>query len=172
MIQLASKTFNFFRLLGKPDHRKNIHQSRAIISKLRTFESDGQLFAYIKKIDPLVFEEMILTLAEEAGAFVLRNRRYTGDGGSDGTFYAPGVGWFAIQCKRYHDHINPQHVAHFSELVARKKMRGGLFVHTGKTGAGSYNNLKLDRNIILISGSKLANAIKRRKPFNKFLTEG
>ncbi len=41
----------------------------------------GQKIAYLRKIDPFVFEELLLEGFERRGFEVIRNRRYTGDGG-------------------------------------------------------------------------------------------
>lgn len=65
----------------KPRHRWNIRQARKVLAKVRTFEHDGQIVAYLKKIDPYVFEEMVVQLFHEAGFWVWRTPSYSGDGG-------------------------------------------------------------------------------------------
>ncbi|WP_192840691.1 restriction endonuclease, partial [Enterobacter hormaechei] len=39
---------------------------------------------YLRKIDPFVFEELLLEGFEAHGFRTIRNKRYTGDGGIDG----------------------------------------------------------------------------------------
>lgn len=55
-----------------------------MIDKINTFPHFGQKIAYLRKIDPFVFEELLLEGFERRGFEVIRNRRYTGDGGIDG----------------------------------------------------------------------------------------
>lgn len=97
---------------------------------------------------------MALNLLENRGILVLRSKSYSGDGGLDGQFYWPGLGWSAVQCKRYGKAITPSHARAFAEL-ASKKFKGGLFVHTGRTGDSSQEALAGD-GLCILSGSDLA----------------
>jgi restriction system protein len=60
-----------------------------------------------------------------------------------------------VQSKRYGGYINNQHVLELSKLVKNQKYYFGIFVHTGKTGDKSKNIMKLEKNILFISGSVL-----------------
>lgn len=131
------------------------------MSKLSSFEHDAQALAYLRKIDPLLFEELTLSLLELRGIFVLRSKRYSGDGGLDGRFYWPGRGWHAVQCKRYGKSITPAHARSFAELCHRR-FKGGLFVHTGRTGDSSQEALA-DPSLFILSGSNLANCARNAK---------
>ena len=55
---------------------------------------------YLRKINPYVFEELLLLAFERRGMRVIRNSRYSGDGGLDGQVLIDGERWL-IQAKRY-----------------------------------------------------------------------
>jgi len=136
-IRLASRLFNAFRLASSPLHARNVRRSRRVLRALRSFTEPGvvgRCFSYLRQVDPLVFEEVVLSALEDAGAFVLRNRRYTGDGGVDGVVWMATHGWIAVQVKRYSGHVNLQHVLKFAQAVRHGKFGGGLLVHTGRSG--------------------------------------
>nr|WP_225226253.1 restriction endonuclease [Komarekiella delphini-convector] len=87
----------------------------------------------MRKIDPFVFEELLLTCFERQGYNIRRNKRYTGDGGVDGCIWLHGS-LYLVQAKRYKDAINPVHVEEFAQVIARRGAAGGYFVHTGRAG--------------------------------------
>ena len=60
-----------------------------------------------------IFEEMILTALKKRGHKIIRNKKYTGDGGLDGQITMNGVEYL-IQAKRYKNHINAAHVREFA----------------------------------------------------------
>lgn len=157
LIRSASRLANALRLWNQPEHRRRIKRSRAVLRTLRRFDGEhrsARIFAYLRKIDPLLFEEVVLSALEDAGAFVLRNRRYSGDGGIDGCAWLRDVGWCALQAKRYGAHVSREHLAAFAELVDRSGLRAGIFVHTGRTGEESYGALRGSR-LLLLSGERL-----------------
>nr|WP_306670548.1 restriction endonuclease [Acidithiobacillus ferrooxidans] len=47
-------------------------------------ETFARRIAYLRKIDPLVFEELVLDAFQKEGWLVQRSTRYSGDGGIDG----------------------------------------------------------------------------------------
>jgi restriction system protein len=63
----------------------------------------------------------VLSAFEDAGCLILRNRRYTSDGGIDGRLWWPGCGWrtVALQCKRYAIAIALAHVGACSPRSSR-----------------------------------------------------
>ncbi len=142
-----------FFIVGKTKHFSKTSKAKKLLKKLQSddFNMPGKFFAYIRKIDPLVFEELLLFAFEFRGYQVKRNKAYTGDGGCDGSVIIDGK-TYAIQAKRYQKHINPAHVKALNDYVLTHRLDGGIFIHTGKTGMGSYRNLK---NTWLISGSRL-----------------
>ena len=100
LFRCASQLFNAMRMRRLPDHRRRISQSRAVLRAVRQFTGEGyaaRCLAYLRSVDPLVFEEVVLSALEDAGLFILRNQRYSGDGGIDGKVWLPGHGWYAVQ---------------------------------------------------------------------------
>lgn len=139
-------------------HIRNINKSKKIIKKINQFEFDGQKLNYLKKIDPFVFEELLLSSYEKKGYKIKRNKKYTGDGGIDGIIYKNNKEVY-IQAKRYKGHINLQHLKDFQNLINRQGV-DGIFIHTGKTGKASKEfgaNYKLS----IVSGSKLLKLIEQ-----------
>ena len=121
-----------------------------------------QLGVYLRQIDPLAFEEVVMSALDDAGLLGLRNRSYTGDGGIDGVVWNPRSGWLAVQVKRYRAHICHGHLREFDDAILRAKFDGGVFVHTGRSGAGAYAFLR-DSGIILLSGERLITLVLRRE---------
>lgn len=162
--RLASRAVNAMRLAGLAAHRRRVAQSRRVLRVLRAFRGEavaGRCFCYLRQVEPAVFEEVVLSALEDAGLFVLRNRRYTGDGGIDGRVWVPGQGWHAVQIKRYGSHINSRHVEEFGAVVRGQGFGGGLFVHTGRSGAAVYTSLTGTR-LTLVSGECLLRLVLAR----------
>lgn len=146
-------------------HRKNIDRSRVLLEKLRSITGERRgacIITYLRKIDPLVFEELLLTAFESCGYAVKRNRRYTGDGGIDGHIIVPGRGEVPVQAKRYRGGINPEHVHAFTEHAQRAGL--GLFIHTGKTGNAARAHARNSNCIHVISGQRLVDLIDGADP--------
>lgn len=139
---------------GKYNHSNYIRTSRRVLSKVSTLMYPGQRINHLRKINPYVFEEMIMTKLESLNNIKIeRNQRYSGDGGIDGKFWI-NDDLYLIQAKRYTKQINLQHVKDFAELVESKGCKG-IFVHTGKTPKAAYAILNQYSNIDLISGNRL-----------------
>ena len=141
----------------KPRHRWNIRQARKVLAKVRTFEHDGQIVAYLKKIDPYVFEEMVVQLFHESGFWVWRTPSYSGDGGVDGKAFHPDTGWCLIQSKRYGRAIRTQHVHDFLGIVGKKR---GCFVHSGTSTDAIRAHLK-GSPVRMLSGTNLVLCIRK-----------
>lgn len=163
-IRTASRVVNVVRLARLPSHRLNVGRSRRVLRAVRRFWDPlafPQCMSYLRKVEPLVFEEVVLSALEDAGLLVLRNRRYSGDGGIDGVVWLPGRGWYAIQVKRYQSYVDREHVRAFGAAVRMGGFSGGLFVHTGRSGAAVYEEL-VAGGIHLVSGQRLAELITCR----------
>jgi hypothetical protein len=80
-------------------HRRRIRAARRALTRIYEWEA-ARIFGYLRKIDPLMFEELILESFARTGFRVRRNRRYSGDGGIDGQVRLNGA-WAPVQCKRY-----------------------------------------------------------------------
>jgi restriction system protein len=132
-------------------HRRRIRAARRVLARIDGWEA-ARILGYLRKIDPLSFEELILESFARAGHRIKRGRRYSGDGGIDGHVWRDGR-WVSIQCKRYSAHINPTHVRAFAALTAGQ----GFFVHTGRTGPASREGAA---GIDIISGQKLIALIR------------
>lgn len=145
----------------KQRHHYKIKQGEKILAKIRTFDGDNineRIVNYLRKINPFTFEEMLLSLFQESGCRIKRNKKYTGDGGLDGKFKFKGK-WYFIQAKRYSNYIKSTDVEAFSLLCKRKKVRG-LFIHTGKAGKGSIQIEKANKHIMIITPEDLVQFIK------------
>lgn len=149
LLTLIFRTFRKSRRARR--HRKYIRKSVELVKMFRSWGTgaEARIFGYLRKVNPMVFEELVLTCLENAGVVVKRNRRYTGDGGVDGIFYLDDVCWL-VQAKRYSSAINPAHVRAF---VKKCNGRPGMFIHTGRTGSKSYSYL--EQNVVLVSGNRL-----------------
>lgn len=136
------------------NHLRNIDRSKARLNSLQALaalDNFPSQIAYVRKIDPYIFEEMILSAIESKGHNVTRNNRYSGDGGIDGEFNLNGKR-ILIQAKRYQGVIRPGDVVAFNAICVQAGVRG-IFVHTGRTGKSAR---EAAGNVVeLISGKKL-----------------
>lgn len=137
-------------------HTANLKRGENIIGALRTWRGpfrEARILAYLRKIDPYVFEELTLSAFKHHGFNITRSTRYSGDGGIDGRVTKNGRE-FLVQVKRYRRHINKSHVHEFSYVLARKNV-AGFFIHTGKTSKSIRDYARRNANIEIISGSRL-----------------
>jgi restriction system protein len=114
---------------------------------------DAQRLIYLRKINPYVFEELLLTAFERRGYRVRRNARYSGDGGLDGQVWIDGQRYL-LQAKRYGRAISAQHLQSFGELV-RQEHCMGFFIHTGRTMQTSRLVLQACPYVEVLSGNRL-----------------
>jgi restriction system protein len=145
--------------------QKNITTADTVLAKLHQIIRENPqplpfVLAYLRKIDPFVFEELLLTCFECQGYTIRRNQRYTGDGGVDGCIWLHGE-MYLIQAKRYKDTINPVHIEEFGRVIQDRGAVGGYFVHTGRTGDKSKDLLRQYSAIRVVSGQKLVEFIGR-----------
>ena len=150
---------DWFRERSLPrSHRRRIRAARRTLALLTGWlqtdrdQAAPRIFGYLRKIDPLVFEELALEAFRRAGVRVKRGRRYSGDGGVDGHILHSGR-WCPVQCKRYQSAINPSHVHDFSRVVERLRAPRGYFVHCGRTGDASWE--ARGSSVHMISGQRL-----------------
>ncbi|HBV4265983.1 TPA: restriction endonuclease [Klebsiella pneumoniae] len=160
LVVLWSVSFCFLAILiwwkitiRKRRHLRKQRQARRILEKIPTLPTFGAKFAYIRKIDPFTFEELLMEGFEAHGFKTIRNKRYTGDGGIDGQVIIDGTRYL-IQAKRYRGHISLQHIRDFDSLLKRHRCRG-FFCHTGRTGAGSKAVSMNSKRLEIISGQRL-----------------
>ena len=139
-------------------HEQNIQSSQRVLEKIKSFEFRS-MFAYLRKIDPYLFEEVVLTALNEQGYRIQRNASYSKDGGFDGMVYIEGS-TYMIQAKKYVSFVKTEHIKSFEQLVENtSNVQGGLFVHTGKTPtSGKFFALR-SKKIAIISGYLLVQLI-------------
>lgn len=160
----------FLPKFKKNKHDKNIKLSKTIINNFKSWEGqyiEARIFKYLRKIDPFVFEEILLSSFDILGADIVRNKRYTGDGGSDGLFFY-NKKRYIIQAKRYAGHVSKQHINEFCQLA--RSYDGGLFIHTGKTPK-SIQHIN-QSNVKIISGDTLIDLILSKTDMNRILNKG
>ncbi len=145
------------RAIRKKRHHRKQEQARRIINRLADIPAFPQKIAYLRKVDPFTFEEIVLEGFERKGFRVIRNKRYTGDGGIDGKVIIDSGTCF-LQAKRYTGYISPSHVNAFSKLCEAHNTRG-FFCHTGKTSKPLMKKIKTSDRIIIVSGKLLINLI-------------
>jgi len=132
---------------------------------LKVFKNDGQIVSYLRKLDPFVFEELLLiAIAQNKNCKVIRNSKYTGDGGVDGKFIYTNDDkkkyLYLVQAKRYSAHINNKDVLTLSKKAKEEKAYQGLFIHTGRSGKAAWKSAYCSDNIKILSSSKLVDLIK------------
>lgn len=140
----------------KNKHKRKLQSASRIIKVVSNIDNPAQKLAYLRKVDPYAFEELILTLLQRKGFVIRRNTHYSGDGGLDGRFEHNGQLWL-IQAKRYSHRIKQEHVSAFASLLLENNCKGGIFVHTGNTPASVRNYVLANKTpqIEIISGDRL-----------------
>lgn len=148
----------FALLSTKLKKRKHIRyrlKARKIYRKINSIDNDKPLWliTYLRKINPYVFEELILYAFKQNGWRIRRNRSYSHDGGIDGKVYCRNKEYF-IQAKRYSSYINLKHLEDFINICKSHHVEG-FFVHTGKTGEEARTLASMSPEIRIISGRDL-----------------
>ncbi|WP_224095863.1 restriction endonuclease [Nostoc sp. MS1] len=152
------------RYLPKIGHQRRITSSEAVLIKINKIIQQNHkplpaVIAYLRKIDPLVFEELLLSSFQRQGYKIKRNQRYTGDGGIDGHVWVHGQ-MYLLQAKRYKNSIKAEHLEDFAQVIAKHQASGGFFIHTGTTLAKSKSVLQQHPEIKLLSGQKLVDFLR------------
>lgn len=145
----------------KNRHYTSRFEASRRLKQLKRIDTPEHKICFLRGVDPFVFEEMILTALKKDGHKIIRNKKYTGDGGIDGQVFIKGK-HYLIQAKRYKAHINAAHVREFAQICKRRNAHG-LFVHTGRTGKQAAQNARA-ANMLMISGDRL---LKMLEPTTK-----
>lgn len=145
------------------------NRARRDLHRLRSMDDNREAFLFLRRVDPLVFEDLVLIAYADTGAGVEYTLRKSGDGGIDGEISFRGQR-FAMQAKRYSGRIEPDHVRRFSELVTARGDRyaGGVLVHTGRTGPAAWKALE-SANVQMVSGQRLIALLKGAGPTETWL---
>lgn len=160
--------FSRFGSVKQKRHRYKIKKAKQIILKFGDFNDEfrnAKIITYLRKIDPYVFEELLLEAFEIKGYRVKRNKSYSNDGGVDGLIFNEKDERIFVQAKRYKGFVNRQHIHDFSRFISANNAVGGYFIHTGKTSKLILEQFR-DSNIHIISGSKLVELITILKLIN------
>ncbi len=157
----------------KPKHQRNVERAAQILELLRSqtsaMDSEQALkivIGSLRRIDPFVFEELLLHCFKDAGYQVVRNSRYTGDDGIDGRVYRDGK-LYLVQAKRYAGLIDAAHLREFENTVGRYSAAGGFFVHTGRTGNTAKAVSRQQGQVTLLSGMGLVDFVLARSGLPK-----
>lgn len=165
LLAKASSVPGNIKAAQKGHHGTNIKKGKKVIRKISEITGDtpqetfARRLGYLRSIDPLVFEELVLEAFQRDNYPIRRNHRYSGDGGLDGRVYMDS-GWWAIQCKRYQGAVHKAHIEQFREDAIREGCIGGVFLHTGKT---PKNGKQLSQGVTIISGSRLTDWLAGEK---------
>lgn len=147
-----------WRLTGS--HGWRWRSAKRVWKRMRDGGFSGKAFlSYLRKVDPFVFEELVLYSFRKAGYRIIRNARYTGDGGVDGRVIRDGKRYL-LQMKRYSGFIHLEDVQALDALC-RKKNRGGLFVHTGRVPDSVREYLAGGSRVVLVDGARLYDLVVR-----------
>ena len=162
-LNFFKKLLNFFKK-EKYSHKWRKASAVKVLKKLETL-NEAQTFTYLRKIDPFVMEELILTVLDKREDIrVERNKKYTGDFGVDGRFYILENNKKPLKCiiqaKRYSSLINPKHLKEFANQIHEENAYLGFFIHTGKTSKNSFAFAKSINNLEIISGQRLIKLIR------------
>ncbi len=149
-------------------HRRYQATAMRVLARLPLLGGDGQRLAYLRKINPYVFEELLLLAFERQGYAVIHNTAYSGDGGLDGQVIIEGK-TYLIQAKRYGRTITPSHITSFGALLRHHHCQG-FFIHTGRTGQLSHALLQNHPHIHLVSGQKLLALLAGNAEWTSFLS--
>ena len=129
--------------------------------------TDYQRFEYIRKTDPFLFEDILMTAFEERG-YKVRRTPATRDGGADGYVDLDGL-QVVVQAKRYRGSIAPAHVHALEFLATRNpKLDRGLFVHTGRTSRPVQEYIRRSPTLDMLSGVSTLLAFLDGKPITLF----
>lgn len=135
-------------------HVRYRRRAKRVVEEMhRRRMAGGAVIGYLRKVNPYVFEEIVLDGFERYGVKVFRNRSYSGDGGIDGVVVVDGQ-TYLVQCKRYVSNIRMEHVAEFVSVCRMRDLKG-FFVHTGRTGRQSVRLARESDCVEIISGAKL-----------------
>ena len=135
-----------------------IKNAGRVLERIKTLPGFPQKISYLRKIDPFVFEELLLHAFEDAGFEISRNAKYTGDGGIDGRFCVDGRK-FLIQAKRYSSWVSTAHI-HQLDALAKKDGSLAVFCHTGKTRKQTLDTYKAHERVMIISGERLVSLVE------------
>lgn len=151
-------TLFFRRSVRHRRHKLKQQSARRVLERIKTLPGFPQKISYLRKIDPFVFEELLLHAFADAGFKITRNAKYTGDGGIDGRFCVDGRN-FLIQAKRYSSWVSTAHIQQL-DMLAKREGSLAVFCHTGKTRKQTLDAFKAHKRVMIISGEALISLVE------------
>lgn len=120
----------------------------------------SELLSKLKSVDPVRFEQIVLTLMEKMNYGVGSMTKLSHDGGIDGIIHEDELGLEKIylQAKRYSENkVNEKEIVYFIGALNRSKVRKGVFITTSYFSPKAEEAAKDASNIIikLIDGNEL-----------------
>lgn len=135
-------------------HAVTLSDAELAIARFDALSCPARRFGLLRSVNHFTFEELILSAYERKGYKVIRNKKYTGDGGIDGKVVING-NTVLIQAKRYSGAISRIDVSKFGHLCIGENT-SGLFIHTGTTPKSVWKEIKqLHPQIEIVSGQRL-----------------
>lgn len=162
MSAIAATAVILFVTRKRTNHAIKISLSYRYLDRLQTIQDPRQKFGFLRAVHPNVFEEMILSALRRSGHKITRNARYVADGGIDGRAVINGKRYL-IQAKRYRHHVAMQDVIEFGAICHQQNSRG-LFIHTGRSGAG-FKKAAFLSQVEVISGDRLLALLEGKHSF-------
>ncbi|MBW4628209.1 MAG: restriction endonuclease [Brasilonema octagenarum HA4186-MV1] len=129
-----------------------------------TSDSEFQIIiSQLRKMNPFVFEEILLHCCERYKYFVPLKRGFIKDNGVDGYFSFQGR-FYVIQAKLYSGEADHKHLIQFSNAIEWHHAAKGFFFHTGRTSDEFKKVALASPTINIVSGQKLIDFLLGRKP--------
>jgi restriction system protein len=155
LIILLGVVVFYFILFGKSREKWRVDKSKYLLKDLKKINDPAHIFTRLRRLDPFLYEELILTSIDKHNPHVkiTRNKRYTGDGGIDGVIKLNGVK-IAIQAKCYTNEIVTSDIFKLQTDMTKVGASYGLFVHTGKTRPVTWLKTK-DSKVFIVSGASM-----------------
>lgn len=107
----------------------------------------------IRKINPYLFEEIIIHLFIRQNYKLVFKNQYSRDGGVDGKIKKWWGRKYIIQTKRHKGYLRMTDIDNFLLTMEKHKVKYGFFIHTGLVSNKIIK--QIPRNITLLYGKKL-----------------
>jgi restriction system protein len=163
LIILCAIVVFYLIVFAKSKEKWRIDKSKYVLKELNKMSDPSHIFTKLRRLDPFLYEELILTSIDinNPNVEITRNKRYTGDGGIDGVIKINGV-IVAIQAKCYTNEIVTSDVLKLQTDMAKVGATYALFVHTGRTRPATWTKTK-DSNVFIVSGASMIALLVRGK---------
>lgn len=125
---------------------------------LKNGESEEKTLAFLRNLDPHLFEELVMFAFKKQGYVIFRNETYSNTRGHVGQISTYKNERKLIQTKIYTGVWNPADLQDFKVVVGQhEQCNAGIFVHTEKSTNLPANDIP---NIDVMDGQQLIELIK------------